>query len=95
MSFLEKKIIFPSAAVPGINNDQSLKYSGALNEELLETSYSDLQNLRGLKGLVCHRITAFPGKLKSVPHLQEDGTDIFPSQLSNMSELCAFYRKHP
>ena len=26
MSFLEKKIIFPSALVPGVNNDQSLTF---------------------------------------------------------------------
>ena len=49
----------------------------------------------GLRELAFHRITAFPGKLKGVPHSQEDGTNIFPSQLHNMSELCAFHHEHP
>ena len=42
-----------------------------------------------------HSITAFPGKLKGVLHSQEDGTNIFPSQMHSMSELCAFHREHP
>ena len=33
----------------------------------------------GLRELACHRITAFPGKLKGVLHSQEDGTNIFPA----------------
>ena len=37
--------------------------------------------------LACHCITDFPGKLKGVLHSQEDGTDIFPSKLHDMSEL--------
>ena len=45
--------------------------------------------------LACHRIIAFPGKLKGILHSQEDRTDIFTSQLHNMSELCAFHREHP
>ena len=45
--------------------------------------------------LVCHRITAFPGKLIGVLHSQEDGNNIFPSQLHNMSELYAFHCEHP
>ena len=40
------------------------------------------------------RITAFPGKLKGV-HSQEDSTNIFPSQLHNMSDFCAFHHEHP
>ena len=36
-------------------------------------------NLPGLRELACHRITAFPGKLKGVLHCQEDGTNIFPA----------------
>ena len=51
--------------------------------------------LPGLRELACHRITVFPGKSKGVLHCQEDGTNIFPSQLHNMSELCAFHQKHP
>ena len=45
--------------------------------------------------ITCHFITAFPGKLKGVLHSQEDDTNIFPNQLHNMSELCAFHREHP
>ena len=52
-------------------------------------------NLLGLRELACHPITAFPGKLKGVLHSQEDGTNIFPSQLYTMSELCAFHHEHP
>ena len=48
-----------------------------------------------MRELACRRITAFPGKSKGVLHSQEDGTNIFPSQLHNMSELCAFYQEHP
>ena len=39
-------------------------------------------------------MTAFPGKLKGVLHSQDDGTNIFPSQPHNMSELCAFHHEH-
>ena len=49
-------------------------------------------NLPGLRELAWYRINAFPGKVKDVLHSQEDGTSIFPSQLHNMSELCAFIR---
>ena len=31
------------------------------------------------------RNTGFPGKLKGVLHSQEEGTNVFPSQLHNMS----------
>ena len=48
-----------------------------------------------IEELAYHRITAFPGKLKGVVHSQEDGTNIFASQLHNMSELCAFHHEHP
>ena len=64
---------------------------GALNEELLETSYNELEIYQEL---ACHRITPFPGKVKGVLHSQENGTSIFPSQLHNMSELCAFRHEH-
>ena len=47
------------------------------------------------EGACYHRITAFPGKLRGVLHSQEDGTNIFPIQLHNMSELCAFHHEHP
>ena len=46
-------------------------------------------------GLACYRITAFPCELKGVLHSQEDGTNIFPNQLHNMNELCAFRHEHP
>ena len=52
-------------------------------------------NLPGMRELACHRITAFPGELKGVLHSQEDDTNIFNSQLHNMSELYAFYHEHP
>ena len=45
--------------------------------------------------LACHRIPASPGKSKGVLYSQEDGTNIFPSQLNNMSNLCAFHCEHP
>ena len=45
--------------------------------------------------LACHCITAFSGKLKGVLHIQEDGTNIFPSHLNNMTELCVFHHEHP
>ena len=44
--------------------------------------------------LACHRITAFSRKSKGVLHYQEDGIHIFPSQLHNVSELCAFHAFH-
>ena len=65
--------------------------AGALNEGLSETSYNELEIY---KELACHRITAFHGKLKGVLHSQDDGANIFPSQLHNMSELRAFDHKH-
>ena len=52
-------------------------------------------NLLGLRELACPPITAFPGKLKGVLHSQKDGTNISPSQLYTMSELCAFHHEHP
>ena len=72
-----------------------MKNPGAFNEELLETSYNELENLSGLRELACHRIPAFPGKSKSVLHSQDDGTYIFPSQLHNMSDLFVFHHEHP
>ena len=70
--------------------------TGALNEKLLETSYNEVEIYQDLGiELACHCITAFPGKLKGVLHSQEDDTNIFPSQLHNMSELCAFHQEHP
>ena len=44
-------------------------------------------NLPGLRELTLHRITALSGKLKAVLHSQENGTNIFPSQLHDMSKL--------
>ena len=73
---------------------QEQLHPGALNEELLETSYNELE-IHKDRELACHRITVFSGKLKGVLHFQEDGTNIFPSQLHNMSELCAFHHEYP
>ena len=42
-SFLEKKIIFPSAPVPGINNDQPLR-STMLNMKLIRLKTKELQS---------------------------------------------------
>ena len=42
--------------------------SEALNEELLETSYNVLEIYQDWGSFSCHRITAFPGKLKGVLH---------------------------
>ena len=52
--------------------------SGALNEELLETSYTELQIYQArLRELAYHHKAAFPGKSKCVLHSHEDGTNMF------------------
>ena len=58
------------------------------NEELIERSCNELEIY--LRELACHLVTAFPSKLKGVLHSQEDGTNIFPSQLHNMSNYERF-----
>ena len=69
--------------------------SGALNEALLETPYNEVEICQTEGACLSSHTTAFPGKLKEgVHHSQEDGTNILPSQLHNMSELCAFHHKH-
>ena len=58
--------------------------SGTLNEELLETSNT-------MRQLACHRITAFPGKLKGVTHSQEDGINLlFSYFITNINNFIKF-----
>ena len=67
----------------------------ASREQSTRTFRNTLQRAWNLPGLREHACHSFPGKLKGVLHSQEDGTNIFPSQLHNMSELCVFHYEHP
>ena len=67
------------------------KTSGALNEKLPSMSLKFTR----IEDLGDHNITAFHGKLKGLLYSQGDDTNVFPSHLHNMNELCAFHHKHP
>ena len=47
MSFLEKKIIFPSTPVPGINNDQSLNQNFNDQRKIFNCYLEIPQNYQG------------------------------------------------